>query len=272
MAKAFVIDVSLCSGCYNCQLACKDEHAGNEWMPYAKPQPEIGQFWMKVNDHVCGTIPKVKIHYIPRLCNHCDRPVCMEACGAGAVYKRDDALVIIDPAKCTGCGKCAEACPYDVIYKNESEGIYQKCTGCAHLLDNGYKLPRCAEACPTDALRFGEESDLQDLIEGADVLKPETGLRPRVYYRNIPGKFIAGTVYDPVEKEVLIGAKCRLVSGGKVYHARTDEYGDFWFTDLAVGLYDLTIEAPGFDYKVFKDIRTRECVNLGDIPLERKED
>ena len=71
--KAFVIDVGKCCGCYNCQLACKDEHVENDWTPYAKPQPETGQFWMKIEEHVCGTVPKVKMHYIPTLCNHCDR-------------------------------------------------------------------------------------------------------------------------------------------------------------------------------------------------------
>ena len=39
--KAFVIDVSICNGCYCCQIACKDEHAGNDWTPYAKPQRAI---------------------------------------------------------------------------------------------------------------------------------------------------------------------------------------------------------------------------------------
>jgi Fe-S-cluster-containing dehydrogenase component len=101
---------------------------------------------------------------------------------------------------------------------NEELKIAQKCTGCAHLLDNGAALPRCVEACPTDAIRFGEEEELKDWIEGASVLEPETGCRPRVYYRNIPGKFIAGTVYDPIDKEVVIGAACRLnpeASSGK---------------------------------------------------------
>ena len=165
-----------------------------------------------------------------------------------------------------------EACPYEAIFFNEKEHIAQKCTGCAHLLDHGAKLPRCVEACPTDALMFGEEEDLQDYIEGATVLKPETGSFPRVYYRNIPGQFIAGTVYDPVEKEVVIGARCLLNSGGKRWETRTDEYGDFWFNDLPVGLYDLSIQMPGYEVKLFERLRTRECVNLGDIPLERKKD
>jgi hypothetical protein len=117
---------------------------------------------------------------------------------------------------------------------------------------------------------FGEEEELRDYIEGAEVKKPETGLFPRVYYRNIPGKFIAGTVYDPVEKEVIIGARCLLSSGGKNWEAFTDGFGDFWFRDLPVGLYDLTIHSKGYKYKVFNNLKTSQALNLGDIALERE--
>ncbi|MDR0851326.1 MAG: carboxypeptidase regulatory-like domain-containing protein, partial [Clostridiales Family XIII bacterium] len=147
--------------------------------------------------------------------------------------------------------------------------IAQKCTGCAHLLDHGYDQPRCVEACPTGALGFGEESELQDFIVGATVREPETGLRPKVYYRNIPGKFVAGTLYDPIEKEVIIGARCRLANGNKIWEAITDAYGDFWFNDLAQGKYELIIGAEGFEYKTFEVIDATTDVNLGDIPLER---
>ena len=78
--KAFVIDVAHCSGCYCCQIGCKDEHCGNDWTPYAKPQPDTGQFWLKINETVRGTIPKVKISYVPVLCQHCDNAPCIEAC------------------------------------------------------------------------------------------------------------------------------------------------------------------------------------------------
>ena len=228
-----------------------------------------GQFWMKVTDHVQGTIPKVRIHYIPQLCNHCANAPCMAAAKDGAVYRREDGLIVIDPEKAKGQKQLAEACPYGAIYWNEEAGLPQKCTGCAHLLDHGHKLPRCVEACPTDALRFGEEEELKDLIEGAVVMRPETGCQPRVYYRNIPGKFIGGTVYDPVEKEVVIGARCRLTSGGKVWLTETDSFGDFWFKDLPVGTFDLVIDAAGFAPKRFDRLSTREAVNLGDIPLDR---
>jgi tetrathionate reductase subunit B len=274
MAKAFVIDVAMCCGCYNCQLACKDEHVDNDWAPYAKPQPETGQFWLKLQENVCGTVPKVKMHYIPMLCNHCEKAACIEACCYGAISKRGDGLVIIEPEKCKGiegCRECVAACPYEAIYFNDKLHVAQKCTGCAHLLDNGYKLPRCVESCPTDAMRFGEKESLQALIKGATVLQPESGCGPNVYYRNIPGKFIAGTVYDPIEKEVVIGARCRLMSGdGNPVITITDAYGDFWFQDLEVGRYSVRIEAEGFKDRYFPDLDTTRDINLGDVPLARQ--
>lgn len=269
MAKAFVIDVGKCCGCYNCQLACKDEHVDNDWTPYAKPQPDTGQFWMKIQENVCGTVPKVKMHYIPLLCQHCESAPCLEA-APEAVYKRDDGLVIIDPEKAAGNRALVDSCPYGAIYWNDDLGLAQKCTGCAHLLDNGYEMPRCVEACPTAAISFGEEEDLKDLIQGATRLKAELGCLPRVYYRNIPGKFIAGTVYDPKDKEVIIGARVRATSGGKHLETLTDVYGDFWFKDLSVGIYDLAIEAKGFQGKYFSALSTASDVNLGDIALSRK--
>ncbi len=268
--KVFVFDTSICNGCYCCQIACKDEHCANDWTPYAKPQPDTGQFWLKLSEHVRGTVPKVKVHYVPALCNHCDAPACQAACPVeGAIYKRDDGLVIIDPEKCTGCADCVSACPYHVIYMNEAMSIAQKCTGCAHLLDNGWKEPRCVDVCPTLALKFMEESEAQGLIADAEVLHPEHGQKPRVYYLNVPKKFIGGTVYDPVEKEIIKGATCTLTGAGASRIETTDGFGDFWFEDLDVGTYSVEIEAEGFSPKAFVDVSTGEDVNLGDIPLQR---
>lgn len=267
--KAFVIDVSKCNGCYNCQISCKDEHVGNDWTPYAKPQPDTGQFWLKINEFVRGTVPKVKVHYVPRICMHCANAPCISSCPAeGAIYRRDDGLVIIDPEKCTGCKLCVDACPYSVIYFNEDLNLAQKCTGCAHLLDKGWKEPRCADACPHEAIKFGEESELRTLISKAEVLHPEFNAKPKVYYLNIPKKFVGGTVYYPAEEEVVIGATCTLTDAksGEKLTTTTDGFGDFWFEGLKTATFSLKIEKDG-KTKTINSINTEKDVNLGDIPL-----
>ena len=97
--KVFVIDVGLCVGCYACQFVCKDEHVGNDWSPIAKPQPDTGQFWMRLDEYIRGTVPKVEMHYIANPCYHCDEPPCLPACPvSGCIYKREDGLVIRESA------------------------------------------------------------------------------------------------------------------------------------------------------------------------------
>jgi tetrathionate reductase subunit B len=269
--KVFVIDVSKCNGCHCCQIVCKDEHVGNDWSPIAKPQPDIGQFWLELTERVRGTVPKVKVAYRPHLCMHCDNPPCLTACPVpGALYKRDDGLVIIDTVKCTGCRLCVDACPYDVIFFNENLNLAQKCTGCAHLIDDGWAEPRCADACPTLAIRFLDETEAKDLIARGEVWKPELKdeVQPRVYYLGLPKKFIAGTLYDPVEEEVIIGATVTLTGrDGGVCTTRTDEYGDFWFEGLRDGVFDLRLETQG-SVRLFPDLDTTDRdINLGDIPI-----
>jgi len=270
--KAFVIDITKCIGCYNCQIACKDEHVGNDWSPIAKPQPDTGQFWCKINEHIRGTVPKVKMAYVPVICQHCAEAPCIDACKIkGALYRRSDGLVIIDPTSCTGCKNCVDACPYRVIYFNTDLNIAQKCTGCAHLLDTGWKEPRCADACPTEAIIFGEESELRSLISRAEGLKPDSGTRPRVHYIGLPKRFVAGTVYEPVEEECVEEAMVILTDSetGKKSTAITDGFGDFWFEGLKVGTYSLVIKKDGYSPIEIKSISTEKDVNLGDVPLSK---
>jgi len=197
----------------------------------------------------------------------------MTSCAVpGALYQRDDGLVIIDPVKCTGCKNCVDACPYDTIFFNDGLNIAQKCTGCAHLLDDGWTEPRCADACPTLAIKLMDEDEAQELIAAAGVWKPERReeLQPRVYYLNLPKKFIAGTVYDPVEEEVLIGATATLTAeggGGEARAVETDSYGDFWFEGLEDGVYELELKHGG-QVVAFAGLDAAAAdINLGDIPL-----
>ena len=272
MGEVLVIDINKCNGCYNCQIACKDEHVGNDWTPYAKPQPDTGQFWTKVTDMVRGTVPKVRISYLHDICQHCDEAPCIEACSGKAIYKRDDGIVIIDPEKCLGHQLCIQACPFDVIYFNDDLNIAQKCTLCAHLLDRGWKEPRCVDVCPTEALTFGEEEELKELIDKAELLRPELDVKPRVYYIGLPKNFVAGAVYDPEEDECTVEATATLtdMETGEKFKAKTDNFGDFWLKDLKVGTYSLVIEKEGYYSQKIEPISTEKDMNVGDIKLYKK--
>jgi tetrathionate reductase subunit B len=269
--KVFAIDLSICNGCYCCQVACKDEHVSNDWTPYAKPQPDTGQFWLGIDEQVRGQVPKVIVTYIPKLCHHCDEALCISGCRSEAIYKREDGLVIIDPLKCTGCQLCADNCPHGAIYFNEDLNIAQKCTGCSHLLDNdeNWSVPRCVDQCPTGALQFGEESDFKDFIAGAETLNPQAKTKSRVYYKNLPKKFVAGTLYDPTVNEVLIGATCTLqdTASNETFTEKTDRFGDFWFRGLKDNrVFTLSVEKDG-KKKTIDSVQTDKDLCLGDIAV-----
>ncbi len=267
--KALVIDISKCNGCHNCQIACKDEHVGNDWTPYAKPQPMTGQFWTKVVDMTRGTVPKVKVNYMHSMCQHCDEAPCIGACSNKAIYKRDDGIVLIDPAKCGGTRNCLQACPYGAIYFNKDLNIAQKCTFCAHLLDKGWKVPRCVDVCPTGALVFGEEKDLGEILKRAEVWLPEANAKPRVYYVGMPKRFIAGALFDPKKDECIPGATITIADSqrGEKRVSRSDDFGDFWVEGLQVGTFSVLIQKEGYCTKEIQAVATESDVNLGDIEL-----
>jgi Fe-S-cluster-containing dehydrogenase component len=270
-----VVDVSRCNGCYNCFLACKDEHCGNDFPPYSVSQPMTGHFWMRIREKERGKYPRVKVAYTAIPCMHCDNPACVKFAQGGAVYKRADGIVMIDPVKAAGQKELISSCPYRVIYWNEEKKLPQKCTLCAHLLDEGWKEPRCVEVCPTGALLFGDldnpHSEISQKIAAgqAEPLNPEFRLNEKVRYIGLPGQFVAGAVVFGDTDECAENVKVTLTGEGEKKSVLTNNYGDFEFEDLPSNkIYTLKIQSPGYKSRTF-EVKTNIDVYLGDIILAR---
>ena len=274
-----VVNSARCMACYACFMACKDEHCGWD-TALSKAQPELGQYWMNIVEWERGDNERrVKVATVPALCNHCDNPKCAKAAKDGAVYKREDGIVIIDPEKAVGQKAIVDACPMGAIFWNEELQLPQKCTMCAELLDDpdypGFE-PRCVEACPNQALVFGDladpKSEVSKLIK-ANKVTPWKGLKGNVVHINIPQKFLAGTVAYPKElEEVCIGAKVKITCDetGETHEMLTNWAGDYEFEDLpAEKTWTVEISFDGFKPVVIKDQRTDVDHYVGITYLEQ---
>jgi Fe-S-cluster-containing dehydrogenase component len=215
-----------------------------------------------VEEKVRGQVPWTRISYQPTFCAHCADAPCEAAATGGAIQRREDGLVLIDPAKAKGQRALADACPIGAIYYNDALDIPQKCTGCAHLLDNGWEVPRCVDACATDAILYLDEAEAD--LEGCTVLPELEGLGARVYYRNYPKRFIAGTLVDVAADEVSIGTEVVLrdAAGAEVAKTVTDEFGDFKFDQIEKAAY--VVAASGLELAA--DV-TEQDLSLGDIDI-----
>ncbi len=232
-----IVDVARCDNCRNCFLATKDEHIGNDFPGYATSQPSHGHNWVDIKRKERGRWPIVEAHFLPVMCNHCDDAPCMKASKDGAISKREDGIVIIDPKKSKGQKAIVEACPYGAVYWNEEKEISQAWIFDAHLLDEGWTKTRIEQSCPTDVFRSLkiEDQEMQRIKEQEDleVLHPEYESKPRVYYKNLhlmTKCFVAGAVVVNLEglEECAEGAEVVLKqNGSEVGRATTDMFGDF---------------------------------------------
>ncbi len=267
MRLGIAVDSRKCMACYGCFTACKDEHCGFG-SALSAPQPMMGQFWMDLREWERGDSSRhVKTATVPTPCAHCQDAACMKASKDGAVYKRDDGIVIIDPEKAKGQKDIVDACPIGAIYWNEELALPQKCTMCAELLDDPeylsylgdakYKQPRCVEACPNHALIFGDLDDPNSEINKVIAANRSTplealeGVETNVKWLNVPTAFLAGTVYYPAEmEEVVIGAKVKLSckETGETWETETNYFGD-WEVDFLPKNKTIDVEITFSGYK-----------------------
>jgi len=156
MQLAFYFDQTRCTGCYTCTVACKDWH----------DVPAGPASWRRVSTIEKGRYPRLFVAFLSEGCYHCEEPLCVTACPAGAISKRvNDGIVVVDRDQCLGAGncsrKCLDACPYKAPqFGAEDNPKMQKCDFCLERWAEN-KPPICVAACPTRALDAGSLEDMQ---------------------------------------------------------------------------------------------------------------
>ncbi len=211
---AFGVDATKCIGCLRCVEACKREndvpanaHQFRTWVERyvyleGEDKPRIDSQQDPVNIAASGSesvyrfanrYKDAKVEtafFVPKLCNQCTHPACVQVCPVGATYKTKDGVVLIDPEYCIGCRYCVQACPYGARYLNAEKGTADKCTWCYHRITRGLQ-PACVEVCPVGARVFGDRNDKTSPISlfirnnRVQVLRAESGNAPNVFYVGI---------------------------------------------------------------------------------------
>ncbi len=276
-----IINVGQCENCYNCVISESDEHVGNNCPGYSAPASISSESTIQILRRSQGSAPMVETLYLPVMCNHCDDAPCINASG-GVISKREDGIVIIDPVKAKGRKDLLKSCPYNAIIWNEEQQVPQTWIFDAHLLDQGWTIPRCQQACPTDvfeALKI-DDVDMVNLArqEKLKVLKPELGTRPLVWYRSLSRWetcFIGGSVSADIGGllECVNAAEISLVHDGKtIARTQSDEFGDFRFDGLPPNGGDYRIDARHTLGQASRHCSLEESAYLGEIRLIAVED
>jgi tetrathionate reductase subunit B len=200
------VDIDKCIGCAKCMEACKAEND-------VPKEPFFFRTWVEryiikhdgnVSIQSIGTSTNpssenvvekdiLRSFFVPKLCNQCANPPCVQVCPVGATFQTDDGVVLVDDLRCIGCRYCIQACPYGARYLHPEKDTADKCTFCYHRITKGL-LPACVEVCPTQARVFGDVNSVASPLtrmkrmSKIHVLKPYLNTEPKVYYVNLDGE------------------------------------------------------------------------------------
>jgi len=199
---AMAVDIAKCIGCGRCANACKKEnhvpegpHTMRTWIERYIIPSEGETMVDSPNGGIDGFPDRqidssiLRTFFVPKLCNHCANPPCVQVCPVGATFQTKDGVVLVDESYCVGCRYCIQACPYGARYMHPEKNVADKCTFCYHRIAKGL-LPACVEVCPTQARVFGDlnkrSSPLHHFLRFHPIrtLKSELNTRPKAFYAN----------------------------------------------------------------------------------------
>ena len=191
--RTFLIDLTRCTGCRGCQVACKqwnqleaEQTVFFSGEGYQNPPAMSEQTFTRIKFRDYEKNGQNEYVFYKEMCMHCDNPACASVCPVLALNKSPEGPVTYDEKRCIGCRFCMVACPFGVPKYEWSKvlPLIRKCTGCYSRVKAGL-IPACAKTCPA-AISYGSRKEMV-----AEAKRRMTA-RPGSYFNKIYGLDEAG--------------------------------------------------------------------------------